>query len=195
MSDRMMKMMMNKKKQGKSLSDSEKKSKLEALMGMKQLADSHMGNKLKNLKKVTVASNTPEGLKAGLHKAEDMAEQDPSDEAASDLEDSDSDLNKFSEGGNVYDRGDSGGHVAHMPEGFATDEDAAVQEAKDMEGSGDMEPGYDEGTENSDPSMSANSDDDSQPESVDEIVQDADHLDPQELQELIDKLKMKLGNS
>jgi hypothetical protein len=222
--DAMMKMMMNKKKQGKSLSDSEKKSKLEALMGMKGLADSHMGNKLKNLKKVTVASNSPQGLKAGLHKAEDLADQssddsngEMSDDTHAGLEDSPDmmdQMSKFSDGtsdvegagSDVYDKGDMGGHVARMPKEFDTDADQAVKEARDMEGDGEEHPdgnesqmpNYDAGTfdaENNDPSMSSDNDDDSQPESVDQIVQDAQHLAPDELQELIQKLQEQANNS
>lgn len=202
MSDKMMKMMMNKKKQGKSLSDSEKKSKLEALMGMKGLADSHMGNKLKNLKKVTVASNSPEGLKAGLHKAEDLADQSDdssSDDTAAGLEDSPDMMNKFSEGGNVYDKGDSGGHVAQMPKEFDTDIGENEKEMADMRGSGDTEPGYDAGTfdaENNDMSGESSDDESSEaPESVDQIVQDAQHLNPDELKELIQKLQEQVNSS
>lgn len=216
--DKMMKMLINKKKSGSTLSDGEKKAKLQALMGMKDLANSHMGNKLRNLKKVTVASNSPEGLKAGLHKAEDMADSDPndSDAAASALQDTgmQGQMSKFSDGtsdvegvgGDVYDRGDKGGHVAHMPKEFDTDSDQAVKEAEDMEGDGEEHPDgnqsdmphYDAGTfdaENNDPSMSANNDDDSQPESVDQLAQDAAHLSPDELQELIEKLQEQKANS
>jgi hypothetical protein len=198
------------------LSDGEKKAKLQALMGMKDLANSHMGNKLKNLKKVTVASNSPEGLKAGLHKAEDMADPNDSDAAASGLEDSDmlGQMNKYADGtsdvegagGDVYEAGDKGGHVAHMPKEFDTDSDQAVKEAQDMEGDGEEHPDgnqedmphYDAGTfdaENNDPSMDAASDDDSQPESVDQIVMDAQHLNSDELQELIEKLQQQKANS
>lgn len=217
--DKMMKMMLSKKKAGGSLSDGEKKAKLQALMGMKDLANSHMGSKLKNLKKVTVASNSPEGLKAGLHKAEDMADQDPndSDHVASGLQDSDmlGQMNKYSDGtsdvegagSDVYDAGDKGGHVARMPKEFDTDEDQAVKEARDMEGDGEEHPdgnesempNYDAGTsdaENNDPSMSADNDgDESQPESVDQIAMDAQHLSPDELQELIEKLQEQKANS
>lgn len=205
MSDRMMKMMLNKKKAGSTLSEGEKKAKLQALMGMKDLANAHMGSKLKNLKKVVVASNSPEGLKAGLHKAEDMADQDPSDMAASGMEDEDTDaMSKFSEGtsdvegagSDVYDRGDKGGHVARMPKEFDTDEDQAVKEARDMMGDGEEHPDgmsrYADGTDDAEPAMGGDSD--KPMEDVDTIAQDADHLSKDELQELIEKLKMKLGD-
>lgn len=222
MSDRMMKMMLGKKKAGSTLSDGEKKAKLQALMGMKDLANSHMGHKLKNLKKVTVASNSPEGLKAGLHKAEDMADQDPSDMAASDLEDTGThDMAKFNKGSKGVGEDIYGGkHVAHMPEEFETDSDNAVRESEQMEGDGEVDPGqheeehdeevpspfpprraYADGTddaENEENAMDKNDaehqEDEESPESVDQIVDDANHLDSQELQELIEKLKMKLGN-
>lgn len=202
MSDKMMKMMLNKKKQGKNLSDQEKKSKLEALMGMKDLAMSHMGNKLKNLKKVTVASNSPEGLKAGLHKAEDLADQSDDDHAA--LEDSDmlGQMNKYSQGGSVEESGHRKGPVAEMPPEFETDQRAAREEAHAMEtdghvrpdhmGDSDEEPGYDAGTSdagNPDEAMDENGEGQEQ-DSLDELVQESPD-DPDQLEELIKKLQEK----
>lgn len=191
----MMKLMMGKKKQGKTLSDSEKKSKLEALMGMKGLADSHMGNKLKNLKKVTVASNSPEGLKAGLHKAEDLADSSSEDDTAAGLEDSDmhGEMSKFSEGGNVYDRGDEGGHVAKMPEEFDTDGYNSRKEDEEMgmkTGHDSEQHGYSDGT--SDAEMDVDPQDEaSEPEeSVDQMVEESPN-DPDQLEDLIKKLQEK----
>ena len=190
--DAMLKMMMGKKNQGKTLSDSEKKSKLEALMGMKGLADSHMGNKLKNLKKVTVASNSPEGLKAGLHKAEDMTDETNSDNEDSDMH---GEMAKFSEGGNVYDRGDSGGHVAKMPEEFDTDLDNSRKEDEEMgmkTGHDATQHGYADGTSDAgmdvDPSDEQEGSEDQ--DSVDELVQESPN-DPDQLEELIQKLQEK----
>lgn len=84
MNDKMMKMLMSKKKEGKDLSDTDKKSKLEALMGMKSMASDMMSDKLKGLKKVTVASNDPQGLKSGLDKAKEMIEGSPEEEMSED---------------------------------------------------------------------------------------------------------------
>lgn len=189
MSDKMMKMMLSKKKHGKELSDGEKKSKLEALMGMKDLANSHMGNKLKNLKKVTVASDSPEGLKAGLHKAEDLADQSDDDHAA--LQDVDMPMNKFSDGGPVMD----------MPPEFETDEHSAREEARAMEGDGkvrpdhmrDESPGYDAGTSDSgnpDAAMDENGEEGQEHDTLDQLVQESPD-DPDQLEELIQKLQEK----
>jgi hypothetical protein len=187
-------------------------------MGMKDLANAHMGGKLKNLKKVTVASDSPQGLKAGLNKAKEMTdEQDPSDMSDS------SDMDKFSEGSKGVGEDIYGGkHVAHMPTEFETDSDNAVREAHQMEGDDTVDPGqhdeegreetvpspfpprraYADGTddaENEENEMDANDEehehDEESPESVDQIVDDANHLDSQQLQELIEKLKEELGNS
>lgn len=205
MQDKMMRMMLNKKKQGKELSDPEKKAKLEALMGMKNLALSHMNNKLNNLKKVTVASDSPEGLKAGLHKAEDLADQSDDDHAAG-LEDSDmlGQMNKYSEGGDVDESGHREGPVAKMPPEFETDERSEHEENEEMgEGDGDERPDhqgdpipkYDAGTFDAgnpdaamDPDMQ--SDEDQMPESIDQMVEESPD-DPEQLEELIQKLQEK----
>lgn len=75
MNEEMMKMLMKKKKDGKELSDSDKKAKLSAIKEMKDMASEMMSEKLKGLKKVTVASPSEEGLKEGLEKAEELIEQ------------------------------------------------------------------------------------------------------------------------
>lgn len=75
MDEKMMKMLMQKKKEGKSLSDSDKAAKMQALHGMRSMADEMMGEKLKGLKKVTVASNDKSGLEHGLDEAKKMLEK------------------------------------------------------------------------------------------------------------------------
>lgn len=198
MHDKMMKMMMSKKKSGSTLSDGEKKAKLQALMGMKDLADSHMGNKLKNLKKVTVASDSPEGIKAGLHKAEDMVEGsgEDSDDTKSGLEDSDmlGEMNKYSEGGDVMDvNGQEGGHVAKMPPAFDTDLDNAKAEDEKMQmkvGHDGIQDGYADGTPDAESSAPSDSDESSEHDSVDQLVQESPD-DPSQLEELIQKLQEK----
>lgn len=69
MHDKLMKLMLNKKKEGKQLSDGEQKAKMDALMGMKDMASDMMSSRLKGLKKVTVASDSSEGLETGLETA------------------------------------------------------------------------------------------------------------------------------
>ncbi len=71
-------LLMKKAKEGKFLSDEDKDAKMEVVRAVKQMASEEMGDELKNLKgmgKVTVASDSPEGLKAGLEKAEDVVEE------------------------------------------------------------------------------------------------------------------------
>lgn len=123
MHDKMIKMLMSKKKQGKTLSDSEKKSKLEALGGMRDFANQLMGDKLKNLKKVTVASNSKPGLKKGLHQAEELVDEEPAG---------------YSDGGSVdelpdhknppKDLGPEGKKIGQLPEEFDRDEDHVASE-------------------------------------------------------------------
>lgn len=102
MHDKMMKMLMSKKKEGKTLSDSDKKSKLQALTGMRDMASQMMGDKLKNLKKVTVAADSKPALQDGLHKAEDLVNKSPEEDNGASM---------MNEGG-----------MAKMPPEFDTDE-------------------------------------------------------------------------
>jgi hypothetical protein len=69
------KLIMKKKGEGKDLSPEHaeaKSSMLEKLMGD---MDSMGADKLKGLKKVTVASNSPKGLEMGLSKAKDLVKK------------------------------------------------------------------------------------------------------------------------
>jgi len=81
------KLMAKKKMEGKKLSPMEKKGKEETLQS---LIDEMMGldsDKVKGLKKVTVASNSPKGLEKGLDKAKELVGGAPlSDEMMSDEE-------------------------------------------------------------------------------------------------------------
>lgn len=58
----------------KKLSDLEKKASLKALADYRGEAQKLMKDKMKKMKKVTVASDSEEGLKEGLEKAEDIIE-------------------------------------------------------------------------------------------------------------------------
>ncbi len=55
----------------------EQKAKMGVIEDLRDMADNAMGNKIKGLNKVTVASNDPEGLRHGLDKAKDIV-SDPS---------------------------------------------------------------------------------------------------------------------
>ena len=56
----------------KKMSESEKKAKMTALKEAHGMASDMLKDNLKGLKKVTVASDSKEGLKKGLKKAEDI---------------------------------------------------------------------------------------------------------------------------
>jgi hypothetical protein len=71
---------MDMKKKGKPLSDREIEAKTKVVEAMRDMAAAQMGDKLKGLKKVTVASNDPAGLKAGLEKAKELISKKPGDE-------------------------------------------------------------------------------------------------------------------
>jgi len=58
----------------KKLNEIEKKAGSKVLDELRKHAQSMMSGKMKGLKKVTVASNTPEGLKKGLSTAEKILE-------------------------------------------------------------------------------------------------------------------------
>ena len=55
--------------------DNKLKAKKKVVSAIRDWAKGEMGNKLKGMQKVTVASDSPEGLKKGLEKAEEMVEE------------------------------------------------------------------------------------------------------------------------
>lgn len=66
------KLMAKKKQEGKKLSPMEKKGKEESLSSLIDDMMSMDGDKVKGLKKVTVASDSPKGLSKGLEKAKEL---------------------------------------------------------------------------------------------------------------------------
>lgn len=76
-----LKELLKKKLKGKDapIDGTQKKAKLSVLEQLLAEADSAMGDGLKDLKKITVAAPTVEGLKEGLEKAKETVE--PSEEA------------------------------------------------------------------------------------------------------------------
>lgn len=83
---KMLEKMMEKKKQGgKVLSPTEMKAKLGVVEDLKKMAEDAM--KDQGLKKVSVASDSPEGLKEGLEMAKDKVTEMSSDHEAPDAED------------------------------------------------------------------------------------------------------------
>ena len=65
-------LMKKKMQEGKQMDPLEKDAKLKAVHEMRKMATDEMSEPLKHLKKVTVASNDPEGIKMGLDKAKEM---------------------------------------------------------------------------------------------------------------------------
>lgn len=87
MKDKMMKMLMDKKRSGKELQPGEKEAKMKVIKDLRQMAEQIMKDDIKGMKKVTVASPTQEGLKEGLEKAEDILESN-SEEMSEESEES-----------------------------------------------------------------------------------------------------------
>lgn len=85
MNEKMMKLLEKKKKSGMGMSDAEKDAKMSVIKDMQDMAKNAMGDKLSGLKKVTVTSDSPEGLQKGLEKAKEIL---PKDDESSDEEES-----------------------------------------------------------------------------------------------------------
>jgi hypothetical protein len=66
---------MKKMKGDEEMSPMEKEAKMGVLSGMKKEAGNEMLDKLNGMKKVSVASDSEEGLKAGLDKAKQLMDQ------------------------------------------------------------------------------------------------------------------------
>jgi len=73
------KLMEKKGSEGKMLSDTEKEAKMSVIKDLQDRMSDMMHDKLGGLKKVTVASNSPEGLEHGLDKANEMLGKMPSE--------------------------------------------------------------------------------------------------------------------
>jgi hypothetical protein len=65
---------------GKPVKDNELKAKMDVLKELKSMAMDAMGKKLDGAKKVEVAADSKEGLKAGLEKAQEMLGSEEKDE-------------------------------------------------------------------------------------------------------------------
>lgn len=81
MYNKMMEKMLAKKKGGaEEMSGVEKDAKMGVVKAMRDMASNAMNDKLAGLKKVSVASDSSEGLKEGLKKAEELMGAHESDE-------------------------------------------------------------------------------------------------------------------
>lgn len=74
------------KEQSKPLGGPEKDAKLRAVKEMRKMASDEMSGPLKSLKKVTVASDSPQGLEHGLDKAKEIMHGGEQDEQDPDME-------------------------------------------------------------------------------------------------------------
>lgn len=118
MNPKMMQMLMQKKEEGKMLSPMEMKAKMGVLDALDAMCSDEMGSKLSPLKKVTVASDSPQGLESGLDKAKSLLgddhESDDSEETHGDeLADEDMD-----------DMGDEDGHEEMLADSSPEDEES-----------------------------------------------------------------------
>lgn len=68
------KKMMSQAADSAMMGDDEKQAKMSVLNQLRDMANQELGGKLKGIKKVSVMSNSPEGLEAGLDKAKDVVE-------------------------------------------------------------------------------------------------------------------------
>lgn len=76
-----------KKGKEEGMDDLEKTAKMDILEQLRKAASEEMGDKLKNYRKVTVASDDAEGLEAGLEKAKEMLSHSGEEEQDEDGED------------------------------------------------------------------------------------------------------------
>lgn len=75
------------RRKGKPMSDNEKSAKMSVVEAMRKMAEDQIGGKLKDLKKVTVASDSKDGLEKGLDKAKEMLDRHPEDEESQEQHD------------------------------------------------------------------------------------------------------------
>lgn len=92
--DKLVEMLKKKKAGGHELSETDKSAKMNVLDDLKSHAQDMMGDQMKGLKKVTVASPTKEGVEHGLDKAKEILHNVPfedKDEIQGDDADTESD--------------------------------------------------------------------------------------------------------
>lgn len=123
--DEMRKLMAKKQKEGKTLSPMEQKAKLSVLGHMHDMASDEMAKKMSPLHKVSVMSDSEEGLEHGLDKAKDVLGHLP--EA---LDDSNPDHEAFEHSENEEDGED--GMSAYPDDGDDHDLEADPEHAQAM---------------------------------------------------------------
>lgn len=75
----MMKKLLDSKKQKGMLSDQEASAKMSVLKNLRGKSDSSAADKLKGMKKVSVMSDSEEGLEQGLEKAKEIVDSHPTE--------------------------------------------------------------------------------------------------------------------
>ena len=130
----------------RDLSPNEKHAKMDVVKHLRDMASEAMGDKLDGLKKVSVMSDSPEGLKAGLHKASEIvsdpqmdqmknhaenpygdyksALEEHADDESNDEAGFDADQNKYSDGGEVSDDSQSDDSQIADPDKLASAQDS-----------------------------------------------------------------------
>lgn len=86
------------KKDKPKLNDVEKEAKLSVLNSLKSDMENMLGDNLKGIKKVTVASDSPQGLDMGLKKAQDLVHEHSDDESSEDQAHEASESPEFEQG-------------------------------------------------------------------------------------------------
>lgn len=113
MHEKLMKMMAKKR----DLSPSEKKAKMDAVHEMRGAASEMMGNKMDGLKKVSIMSNSKQGLAHGLDKAKQIVSQGQEDQMGSDAEAPYSDAKHAMQEHGGEQESDEFGNMPHFDQG------------------------------------------------------------------------------
>ena len=127
MHEKLMKMMAKKR----DLSPSEKKAKMDAVHEMRGAASEMMGDKMDGLKKVSVMSNSKDGLAHGLDKAKQIVSQGQQDQMSADAEAPYSDAKDAQQEHNGEDQSDEFGNEPGMSDGGPVMDPSAAQSAQD----------------------------------------------------------------
>lgn len=125
----------------KDLSPNEKHAKMGVLKDLKHSLADEAGSRMDGLKKVSVMSNSPEGLQHGLEKAKELAEQEPDADDVAKLSDggqvdpmqSAQDSMRKAFGGKYSEGGDVSPEEAELDEAHESAEDEA-KEPDEFEG-------------------------------------------------------------
>src|ERR1019366_5223425 len=121
-----LKAMMAKKR---DLSPNEKKAKMDAVHEMRGAASEMMGDKMDGLKKVSVMSNSKDGLAHGLDKARDIVSQGQEGQMSSDAEAPYSDAKHAQQEHDGEQQSDEFGNMPHFDQGGQVDPMQSAQDS------------------------------------------------------------------